>query len=464
MVKKNHKDTTNLINLALLSKQQGNLVNARQHLEKAIKIDPENFVALNNMGSIYSATNKLDKAKNFFLKAIKAKPDYYSAIFNLALANEETGNKIEAINLYKEAIKHDSTNLGFYHNLYRINTAYFDDEKIQTIEKILKKENISNFNKASGFFILAYDQRKKENFKKEFKYLIEAHKSFHFSNETINNQVSFYWIRLMPKLIEKISFVQKEKLIKKIQPLFIVGLPRSGSTLIESIISSGKEIIPNGGETSIINRTLLDDNKNFFVNKDFLNETKKLDINPDSFCEKIISQYEALNLLDKNKNYVLTDKSLENFFFIEIIIKLLPDAKIINCERDIFQIIISIFQNFLSNIKWSHSIDNILEYIDNYLKIIAKFKKKYPDRIHTIKLEDFVKDSENSSKALFKFCKLDWDSKCLEFYKRNDLISKTASNQQVRNKIFINDEKKYAPYKEFFNSYAAKYKWLKELL
>ena len=312
MVKKNHKDTTNLINLALLSKQQGNLVNARQHLEKAIKIDPENFVALNNMGSIYSATNKLDKAKKFFLKAIKAKPDYYSAIFNLALANEETGNKIEAINLYKEAIKHDSTNLGFYHNLYRINTAYFDDEKIQTIEKILKKENISNCNKASGFFILAYDQRKKENFKKEFKYLIEAHKSFHFSNETINNQVSFYWIRLMPKLIEKISFVQKEKLIKKIQPLFIVGLPRSGSTLIESIISSGKEIIPNGGETSIINRTLLDDNKNFFVNKDFLNETKKLDINPDSFCEKIISQYEALNLLDKNKNYILTDKSLEN--------------------------------------------------------------------------------------------------------------------------------------------------------
>ena len=449
MVKKNHKDTTNLINLALLSKQQGNLVNARQHLEKAIKIDPENFVALNNMGSIYSATNKLDKAKKFFLKAIKAKPDYYSAIFNLALANEETGNKIEAINLYKEAIKHDSTNLGFYHNLYRINTAYFDDEKIQTIEKILKKENISNFNKASGFFILAYDQRKKENFKKEFKYLIEAHKSFHFSNETINNQVSFYWIRLMPKLIEKISFVQKEKLIKKIQPLFIVGLPRSGSTLIESIISSGKEIIPNGGETSIINRTLLDDNKNFFVNKDFLNETKKLDINPDSFCEKIISQYEALNLLDKNKNYVLTDKSLENFFFIEIIIKLLPDAKIINCERDIFQIIISIFQNFLSNIKWSHSIDNILEYIDNYLKIIAKFKKKYPDRIHTINLEDFVKDSENSSKALFKFCKLDWDSKCLEFYKRNDLISKTASNQQVRNKIFINDEKNMLLIKNF---------------
>ena len=66
MLKKNHKDIKNLINLALSNKQQGNLVNARQLLQKAIKIDPENIVALNDIGSIYSATNKLDKAKKFF--------------------------------------------------------------------------------------------------------------------------------------------------------------------------------------------------------------------------------------------------------------------------------------------------------------------------------------------------------------------------------------------------------------
>jgi hypothetical protein len=243
-----------------------------------------------------------------------------------------------------------------------------------------------------------------------------------------------------------------------------VGLPRSGSTLIESVVCSGKQSIPIGGETSIINRIFIDDNKNFFSNKDFLDKAKKLNINLDSFSEKIISKYESLNLIDKNNNYILTDKSLENFFFIEIIIKLFPEVKIINCERNIFQIIISIFQNFLSNIKWAHSIDNILEYIDNYLKIIANFKEKYPEKIHTIKLENFVNDSEKSSKALFKFCNLDWDAKCLEFYKRNDLISKTASNQQIRNKIFVNNEKKYTPYKEFFHSYADKYKWLKEFL
>ena len=464
MLKNNFKEVNNLIDIALSHKQQGDFIKAKLHLKKAIKIDPTNIVALNNIGSIYSAINKTDKAKIFFLKAISLKPDYSKAIFNLALVNEETGNKKQAISLYKKAIKYEATNLGFYHNLYRINETYFDEQNIRNIEIILKKENTTDFNKAAGFFILAYNQKKKLNFKKEFQYLYEAHKYFHLSNEKINNQISFYWIRLIPKIIKKINIVLIREVTVKVKPIFIIGLPRSGSTLIESILSSGQKKIPIGGETGIINKTLLEENKNFFLKKEFLDDNKKLNINLDSFRQKVLNQYELLNLLEKEKNFVLTDKSLENFFYIELIFKLFPEAKIINCERNILQIIVSIYQNFLTNIKWSHSIDNILEYIDNYLKIIDKYKKKYADKIYTVKLKNFTKDPENSSKKIFEFCNLGWDSKCLEFYKRNDLISKTASNQQIRNKIFINNEKKYSSYKDFFHSYADKYKWLKEIL
>ena len=464
MLKNNFKNVNNLIDIALSYKQQGDFIKAKLHLKKAIKIDPTNIVALNNIGSIYSAINKTDKAKIFFLKAINLKPDYSKAIFNLALVNEETGNKKQAISLYKKAIKYEATNLGFYHNLYRINETYFDEQNIKNIEIILKKENTTDFNKAAGFFILAYNQKKKLNFKKEFQYLYEAHKYFHLSNEKINNQISFYWIRLIPKIIKKINIVLIREVTVKVKPIFIIGLPRSGSTLIESILSSGQKKIPIGGETGIINKTLLEENKNFFLKKEFLDDNKKLNINLDSFRQKVLNQYELLNLLEKEKNFVLTDKSLENFFYIELIFKLFPEAKIINCERNILQIIVSIYQNFLTNIKWSHSIDNILEYIDNYLKIIDKYKKKYADKIYTVKLKNFTKDPENSSKKIFEFCNLGWDSKCLEFYKRNDLISKTASNQQIRNKIFIDNEKKYSSYKDFFHSYADKYKWLKEIL
>tara|TARA_B100000787_G_scaffold162294_1_gene142869 strand:+ start:3551 stop:4945 length:1395 start_codon:yes stop_codon:yes gene_type:complete len=464
MVEKNIKGVNKLINEALIFKQRGDLIRAERLLSKAIKIDPKNFIAFNNIGSIYSARNKPEEAKNFFLKAIHFKPDYGNAIFNLALINEEMGNKQEAIKYYKEAIKIDPKNLSFHHNLSRVDKTYFSTLDSNEIEIILQNEKISKFNKSSGFFILAYDQKIKKNFKKEFYYLTEAHNFFHYSDERINNQASFYWIRLIPKVIEKFNFSSKKYLPKEINPIFITGLPRSGSTLVESIISSGKQIIPNGGETSILNRILLEDNKNFFTGKEFLDKEKKLKINQNSFLKKLINQYQLINLLDKNKKSFFTDKSLENFFFIELIVKLFPDAKIINSERNILQIIISIYQNFLPNIKWSHSIDNILEYIDNYLKIMDRFKKKYPNSIYTVKLEELTTDANKISKDIFRFCNLEWDSKCLEFYKRDDLVSKTASNQQIRNKIFIHDEKKYAAYKEFLSPYATKYEWLKKFL
>jgi tetratricopeptide (TPR) repeat protein len=460
----NTNQVNELIKEALNYKEKGDLINAEINLKKALVFDPNNFVALNNIGNIYSIKNNHEKAKTFFSKAIKIKPDYGNAIFNLALINEEMGNNEESVKLYKKAINCDPDNLGFYYNLSRIDKNFFKDNTVEIIKKILDDNKSTNFDKSSGFFILAEEQRKKINLKEEFNYLIEAHKYFYFSNEKINSQGSFYWIRFMPKIIKKFSFPVKKKTSKKIRPIFIMGLPRSGSTLIESILCSGKKIIPNGGETAIFNKTLLEINKKFFTNKVYLDDTKKLEVDENLFVQRVLDHYESINLLDKNKENIFTDKSLENFFFIEIIVKFFPDSKIIVCKRNIFQIILSIYQNFLPKIKWSHSIENILEYIDNYLKVIEDFKKKYPDKIYTIELEELTKNPLDLSKDLFNFCNLEWDKKCLEFYRRDDLVSKTASNLQVRGKIFINNRKKYTAYKEFFLPYLNKYEWLNEVL
>ena len=460
----NIEEVAKLITEALDFKQEGDLIGAELCLKRALKIEPNNFIVLNNLGNIYSTKNELNKAKNFFSKAIDIKQDYSNAIFNLGLINEEMGSKKVAIELYKKSIKYDPDNLVFHYSLSRIDKTFFNKDNIDNVKRILKNENNSNLNKSSGLFILAQDERVKVNLKNEFTYLNEAHKYFHFSNEKANNQKSLYWIRLMPKIIKKLSFSSKKKIPKKIKPIFIMGLPRSGSTLIESILCSGKKIIPNGGETAIINRVFIEDNKNFFTEKKFLEDNQKMKINENSFIEKVISQYMFRNLLNQNKENTFTDKSLENFFFIELIIKLFPHSKIIICKRNIFQIIMSIYQNFLSKITWSHSIDNILEYIDNYLKIIDNFKKIYPEKIYTVELDRLTRNPIEISKDLFNFCNLEWDQKCLEFYKRDDLVSKTASNQQVRNEIFNNNIKKYEAYKEFFHPFLNKYKWLKEVL
>ena len=392
MTEINNKEVVKLIARALNFKQENDLISAEINLKKALNIDPENFIALNNLGNIYSAKNELKKARDLFLRAIKIKQDYSNAIFNLALTNQEIGNKNTAVELYKKAIKYDPDNLGSYYNLSRIDETFFNIKNINNIKKILANKKNSNFNKSAGLFILAQDQRIKANFKKEFEYLTEAHKYFHFSNEKVNNQISFYWIRLIPKIIKKFRFSSERKVLKKIKPIFIMGLPRSGSTLVESILCSGKKTIPNGGETAIINRAFLDDNKVFFAEKKFLENNENLEINENSFIQKVINQYQLINLSEKNEENIFTDKSLENFFYIELIVKLFPYSKIVICKRNIFQIIMSMYQNFLPKITWSHSIDNILEYIDNYLKIIDSFKKKYPDKIHIVELDELTKD------------------------------------------------------------------------
>ena len=334
------KETGKLIIQAIKFKQEGDLIKAESYLKKTLKLEPDNFIALNNIGNIFYLKNNIEKAKIFFSKAIDIKNDYSNAIFNLALVNEEIGNKSEAIRLYKNAIKYDPNNLSFFYNLSRIDETFFIDSNIHKIKNILENKKNSSFNKASGFFILAQFERNKENLQKEFQYLFEAHKYFHTSNEKKNNQISFYWIKLMPKIIEKFNFSSEKKILKKIKPIFIMGLPRSGSTLIESILCSGKKTIPNGGETAIINRVFVDLNKKFFSNNLFLDNCEKLQINENLFVEKVIHQYKLLNLLDKKKNNIFTDKSLENFFYIELIIKFFPDSKIIICKRNIFKIIL----------------------------------------------------------------------------------------------------------------------------
>jgi len=107
-----------------------------------------------------------------------------------------------------------------------------------------------------------------------------------------------------------------------------------------------------------------------------------------------------------------------------------------------------------------NSIDDITNYIDDYLKIIKYFKKKYPDKIMDIKLENLTENNEKIGKKIFNFCNLDWSNKSLNFSKKKDLQIKTTSNVQLREKVTKYDYDKYKQYKFILNDYTKKYKWL----
>jgi hypothetical protein len=163
-------------------------------------------------------------------------------------------------------------------------------------------------------------------------------------------------------------------------------------------------------------------------------------INKETFQNSLFERYGTI------KNKIFIDKSLENFFNIDIILKFFPNAKFLHTYRNFNESIIGIYQRMMPDLSWSHNIKNILEYANNYKTIINYFKKKYPKHIMDVSLEKLTLDKKNESQKIFEFCNIEWNNDVLNFNKKNKLFTKTNSFLQIRNKIDKYNINKYETY------------------
>ena len=439
----------------IFTKQNENK-NAKKYLKKFLELDRKNYLGLNNLANIYLKEKKTDKAEKFYLRAIESKSDYLTGIINLAVFYEGMGDNKSAKKFFLKALNISPKKLGIYYNLNKIDKEYINEKKIKYISDLLKNENLEPFDMASGYFLLAENEKKKKNIIKEIENLKTAHEYTFQHKLNYNKQSLYYWMNILPKKYNKLSFINDDKIkneLKNLEPVFIVGLPRSGSTIVESILSSGEKKILSLGETNLINWSIINSNRQI------LNEQESVNLDVYAICNKLLIGLENLDILNK-ENKIFIEKSLENFFYIDIILKIFPKAKFINTFRNVEDNVYAIFQQFLSNISWVHSFENILDYVDNYLKIINFFKEKYPGRILTVNLEELTNSQEKISKKIYNFCNLEWNAKALKFYNRKDLFSNTASNTQIRKNIEKYDNEKYKPYRELLKNFSHKYHWI----
>ena len=154
-------------------------------------------------------------------------------------------------------------------------------------------------------------------------------------------------------------------------------------------------------------------------------------------------------MLEKYFNFeknIFLDKSLENFFNLELILEFFPNAKIIHTYRNIKDAVIGIYQTMLPELSWTHTIKDIIEYINLYQQTIKYFKKKYPNNIIDVELSDLTKNKEEKTKNILDFCEIKMKEDFLDFDKNKNLFNKTNSFLQVRNKIKQYEVNKYQPY------------------
>ena len=415
------------------------------------------------LGIIYFELNHFDKSIYYYNKFLSKNPTSSSTLLNLAIVKQTVGDLESAREIYLKLINQNKQNIRAYYGLYLLDVKNFEQKNFEILSNIKKSNKLNLYDLAIIDFLLSKREKKQNKIKREIEYLNKFHKNIFNSNFDYNNSSQFYYEKIIKKNFDKINIFNKNNDPLKttnIEPIFIIGLPRSGSTVIESILTSSKEKISTYGECHVFNMSIFDQISTKIYSNNFDQSKFNFEIDLKKINTAIVEKYSQYIPFENIKANKFIDKSLENFFNIEIIYKNFPKVKFLHTYRNPLDSVISIYQSMLPDLSWAHSIEHILSYLDSYNQVINYFKEKYPNLILDVNLEDLTEDSVKISKKIFNFCELTWDDEILNFYKRKDLFSKTLSFTQIRSKVKKYDLEKYRPYYNLLNKFKHKYKWL----
>ena len=436
---------------------------AEKILQKGLKTEKDKFMIFYFLGLVHFELRNLDKSIQFFEKSINLRPNNISAYLKLAVLYQTMGDTESSKNNYLKSIELDTNQIRSYYGLYQLKPKFLKDEYYDKIRNISLTTKENSIDLAISKFLLSKFEISKKNLKKELTLLEDAHKTIFNANLQYNRESDFYYKKIMQKFHNKIEFSNLDNSVKQkyTKPIFIIGLPRTGSTLIESIISSDNNKYLSFGESSFFHMGILEQikKKNLFNNDDYYN-INNIELDLKELKDYLYKRYSQFNSSENENEKEIIDKSLDNFFNIETILRVFPDAKIINSTRNIYDNIIAIYEKLLAKLSWAHTIKDILDYIDIYLRIMDYYQKKYPKNIIKISLESLNNDKYIETKKIFEFCDLNWNEEIFEFHKRDDLYIKTSSNVQLRTGIQSYDYDKYKRYYSLFADYKKNYEWL----
>ena len=456
----------------------GNLLTAKKVFMRAIALDKNSCASLNNLANVYKDLNENKLAEELYIKILKINPNYINTINNYASLNFKLNKYEDAIHYYKKALLIDKNNSLVHYNIGlvyqslgkfkeamlhykevlkidpnmniidRIMSRFIkyneDDSHLKEMLQKIKNQKLNDNSKINLNFAIGKAYEDLKDYKKSFIYIDEGNR--------IKDNINKHDMRPFDKLVINIknsfknySFNKKrshQDINKKI--IFIVGLPRSGTSLIEQIISSHPNVY-GSGELDYLERLMID---NFYTN----NELKIPNLEHDDshkLIDTISSKYlELINDFNPAEENI-TDKAPLNFRWIGFIKILFPNAKIIHSVRDPKDNCLSLYKNiFDDSLNWTYNKSHIFHYYKNYNELMNFWKKKLPNFIYDCKYEDLIGNSKIEIEKLLSFCDLDWNDNCLKFYETKRAI-KTVSVAQARQPLYnssISSSKKFEPF------------------
>jgi len=468
--------------LGLTYQNLGNYNKAEEKFLKVLKINPKNLSAINNLGNNYKYVYDFHKAEELFKRSLKIKPDYINALVNYGNLKFETNKFEESLVLFHRAIAINNKVILIHLNLSLVYQAIGDfnkainhlkvigtlDPKYTKADKMLsalinykdednhldlmnskiKTLDLTDDQKIQLYFALAKAYEDKGEFSQAFNYFDKGNKfKRKKSNYSIDKDTLLF--KNIKDLFSNNNFNQLNISPSDKKIIFILGMPRSGTTLIEQIISSHNKVA-GAGEINSLNRLVY----KYLFNSE--NEALLTDTNNKKITELKAIPNEYFNYLShfNFKEEYITDKSLLNFQWIGFIKILFPNSKVINCIRDPKENCLSIYKNFFDyEGPWCYEKKELTEFYNLYLDLMKFWTNKYPDMIYNVKYEELIHNPDSEIKKLVNWLDISWDENCLKFYENKSAI-KTLSVNQARKKIYPTSLSLYEKYKPFLKEFS----------
>ena len=428
-------------NLGLIALSQGQLDNALKSFEWAVAYGPEYAEAHNSLGAALQELKQFEKAKVSFKKAVALNPQYAQGLHNLAILCEIINLPDEASRYYEKALAVEPNYAEAYRNQSRTKKYKKNDPQIAQMQSIYSNDNLSISDKVHINFALAKVNEDLGNQKDFFKHLDEGSRLRKKQlNYNINETEEFHssLVKLFSEDKPKIKKLSLGPL--DIRPIFIVGMPRSGTSLVEQIISSHHSV-HGAGELNNFKNIVTPALKNYIGNlTNTINEDDLLSIR-----KNYIKSLMDLNVSEK----IITDKMPVNFRMIGLILTAIPEAKIIHLTRNPKATCWSNYKHYFANENgFTFDQEDLARFFILYQELMGFWHKSFPNKIHDISYERLTTHQEDETQKLLKYCELDWDNNCLNFHKNTRAVH-TASASQVRQKMYQGSSDAWKKYEKF---------------
>jgi tetratricopeptide (TPR) repeat protein len=440
------KNPQTLLITAKIQMRRNNHVAAEQAARLVLQEQPENAEALTVLGQVLHETDRYEEAITVLEQALKANPKSPEALNFYGVALKSVGRLDEARDHIMKALKLNSGMWGGYANLNDL-VDFSKGEGEQLFNQMDAIFQSAKNTEADPFLPLhfAYGKALEDRGEHEraLKHYITGGKMKRAQLE-YNEAETFSFFDMIREAFPK-EFFENRKYpgLDDERPVFIIGMPRSGSTLVEQILSSHPDVY-GAGEVKYLSRALGQLRDRFPSLPKFPQMMDKITPGQlDIMAKKYLDALSA-GAGDAKK---ITDKLLTNYFFVGLIHTLYPNAKFVNTQRDPVDTCLSGFTKlFKDDMPHSYDLAELGRYYSKYRELMAHWQKVLPKGVlTTVQYEDVVADTEKEAKALIEFIGLDWDPKCVDFHK-SDRPVKTASVAQVRKPIYNTSVKRWKKY------------------